>query len=237
MRLCLLVVPLAACAWNTTSPESLSELTGTARVKVSTANDPTGIYGPASFPFVFKVTIELNGCLQVNDDVTVTLDGDTVPMLTHGGEYENVHSDRCDAVAFQIVAPRTTASSQIEISDPTATWTVAASRLYVNDFVLQPQPGSAETLVWQDATKIEHADALLKDSSGAVLWASFSYDDKVPTANVTTTGNTIHISAPAPISGPCTLAVTATRTEAADTCTGPQSCEVEARAGAELPLL
>ncbi len=119
------------------------------------------------------------GCPLLGDDVTATFDG--LPMnISRGGIAET--SDGCYPIAFSISPDQISgamayeagsSSSDLIIEDASARWTIASTRLFANDFVIDTVNSQ---ITWQNVSAITTAQTTpavpIKISGNVISYAA-----------------------------------------------------------------
>jgi hypothetical protein len=173
---------------------------------------PLAKLGTSNIEVVAKgqVNIELHvdetgGCPLLGDDVHALFDGQPM-MMTRGGY--DTDSSGCYPIAFWFNDPpmsdlvgfeRGTNSSQLVVTDKSATWSVNTSRLFANDFAVDDANAQ---IIWTDVAQI--TDARIS-----------------PPTPLTITGNAIHYTP-----GTAIQWVDANAHPATTLCDGPANCFV-----------
>jgi hypothetical protein len=193
-----LLAVLGACANEpTTSLAQLGEKYGAPNIEIVANTGQVNIEMHVA---------ETSGCPQLADDVVATFDGQT--MLVARGGYDT-DSSGCYPIAFWFNSTPMAASlgfeaerqsSQLVVTDPTATWQITTAKLLSNDFVVD---AASSTIVWEDVTAITGAEV-------------------VPSAVTSIVGNTINV-----VPGTTVQSVEAYAHPVATQCDGPALCLVD----------
>jgi len=150
-----MVASLGACTQSSSTPlAELNTTFGETQIEVVTREK-------------FAIQLHVNtvsGCPTLGDDVRATFNGVEMEM-SHGGYDTNASgcypiafwisrfpTDRM--VAFERRAAAAGGGSEMRISDASATWTIAPTRLFLNELVMD---ASNSRVVWQDVSRISTA--------------------------------------------------------------------------------
>lgn len=182
-----------------------------------------------------------HNCPRISDEVSATLDGNAMDVVSRGEWHEAVISvgagSWCDQARFALDDVPSTpigTTSTVVVADHDMRWTIEVGAL-ANDLTVDPRIPRGQDyeldVVWPSAMEegsIQEvqANALPSDPSMPYWWSWWN-ESPNPDNNVTVTGNRIVLDVPERISG---LELTATRTGMIEACTGPATCAFEADA-------
>lgn len=240
-RIACFVIALvsSACAPQGTRT-TLAQLS-TSSVTVAANYTSTSLIGPvpARDTITRDVNVEFFGpyspsvsrsanCAVVDDDLSGTLDGAPLTVVSSGGFENSVDDGECDAVELDLkaVTPHPKQVSSLVVRDSSAVWTIEVKDLLTNDFTFAAPTTVDEPAIitWPSAVHIDEAYVQIIDSNHNVT-------DELGTL----TGNVITADLSA-VTGPATVTIEADRTATATRCDGPAACNISIDAGADFAV-